>query len=313
MTDHENPFQSSGSADGRLSRRRARRWWTQRPRERVAFVLAGGGVRGALQVGMLAELVDQGIKADRVFGVSVGAVNAAAYCSDPTKDGMKKLEDVWVNLHTDDVFPHGRVHGPWLFLQHRESVYPNRGLRKILEGGLTVGRIEDTEIPLEVLATRMADGTERWFTEGRIVEPILASAAIPGVFPPVTVDGDALIDGGVVNNVPLSRAIAEGFTRIYVLLCGPAEYRARRSTRPIESVISAFFTSIYSRFPRDLEEASQSADVIVFKGPDRSGADFRDFTASEEMIEEGRAEVRALLERVPSHPGRSSVREGRQL
>ncbi len=270
----------------------------------TAFVLAGGGTRGAVQVGMLAELVDRGIRADRVYGASVGAVNAGMYGADPTVDGMKRLADVWVNLRPDDIFPKTRVHGPWMFFQQRQSVYANSGLRKVLESGLSVDRMEDAVIPLEVVATSLVDGRERWISRGPIADAALASAAIPGIFPPVEIDGELLIDGGVVNNVPISRALAAGATKIYVLLCGPIRHTPRIGKRPIESVISALFTSVHARFSRELEEVPKDVELFVFSGRERPIENFRDFGSSPAMIEAGRQEVRSLLGGlpVPSQP-----------
>ncbi len=282
--------------------RRVRTGWMRsplgrsRPVQKTAFVLAGGGTRGAVQVGMLAELVEREIRADCVYGASVGAVNAAAYAADPTVDGMKRLEHVWITLRPDDVFPKSRVHGPWMFFQQRESVYSNSGLRKVLESGLDIDRIEEAVVALEVVATSLLDGSERWLSSGPIVEAVLASAAIPGIFPTVTIEGERMIDGGVVNNVPISRALAQGATRIYVLLCGPAQHTPQLGKRPIESVVSAFFTSVHSRFARELDLAPPGVELIVFNGTGRLVEDFRDFGSSPAMVEAGRDEVRRVLD-----------------
>ncbi len=252
---------------------------------------------------MLAELVQRGIRADRVYGASVGAVNAAAYAADPTVEGIKRLEDVWVNLRPDDVFPRARVHGPWLFFQQRLSVYSNSGLRRILESGLEIDRIEDTAIPLEVVATSLRDGSERWFDSGPIVDAVLASAAIPGIFPPVTIDGEAFIDGGVVDNVPVSRAAAWGATRIFVLLCGPPRHTPLPTKRPIEAVISALFTSVHARFAREIEELQRrpGLQVVVLRGTERVPEDFRDFGYSPQLIDAGRREVERALDALAGH------------
>jgi NTE family protein len=251
---------------------------------------------------MLAELVQRDIRADRVYGASVGAVNAAAYAADPTSDGIKRLEDVWVNLRPDDVFPKARVHGPWMFFQHRESVYSNSGLRKLLESSLAIDRIEDAALDLEVVTTSLVDGAERWLSSGPVVEAVLASAAIPGIFPPVSVDGEAMIDGGVVDNVPISRAIAQGATRIFVLLCGPAHHAPEIGKRPIEAVISAFFTSVHSRFAREIQAVPPGIELFVFSGTGRLADDFRDFGSSPALVEAGRHEVRRVLDGEVSHP-----------
>ena len=214
--------------------------------QRTAFVLAGGGSRGAVQVGMLQELVARGIRADRVFGASVGAINGAAYAGDPTPEGIAHMADVWRGVRGGDIFPRGALDGPWAFFQKRASVHANTGLRRIIEAGVHFENLEDAPIPVEVVTTSLTDGRERWITRGPAVEAILASSAIPTMFPPVTIDGDALVDGGVVNNVPISRALTAGCDRIYVLLCGPLHYHPKAPARPVEALLTAFFVAIPS-------------------------------------------------------------------
>ena len=191
-------------------------------RQLTALVLAGGGTRGAVQIGMLQVLAEHGFVPDRIYGSSVGAVNGVAFAGDPTRAGVERMTEIWIGLTRDAVYPQGRLHGPWLYLQQRDSVYPNTGLRKIVDDGIDFERLEDAAIPVEVVATSLTDGRERWFTYGSAVEAVLASSAVPAIFPPVEIDGERYIDGGVVNNVPIQRAIDAGATRIVVLLCAPA-------------------------------------------------------------------------------------------
>ena len=277
---------------GAFARRRTR---SQRP-EQTAFVLAGGGTRGAVQVGMLVELVERGIRPNRVFGASVGAVNGAAYCGDPSPEGMNRLEQTWLNLHADEVFPVGLVHGPWMYFQQRPSIHPNTGLRRVIERGVLFDRIEHAVVPLEIVATSLRDGREHWFSDGPVVDAVLASAAIPGIFPPVAAGDDILIDGGVVNNVPISRALASGATTIYVLLCEPPHYHPPVSKRPLEGVLTAFFVGIHSRFVREVGLLPPGVRVIVFSGEERANGDYRDFGAAPEMIKAGREEVSRVLD-----------------
>ncbi|HLN17871.1 MAG TPA: patatin-like phospholipase family protein [Acidimicrobiales bacterium] len=295
----------TGSANGTPSDGASRRTgrfapWRRRHHPVVepvtAFVLAGGGSRGAVQVGMLTELVERGIRADRVYGASVGAVNGAAYCSDPTPAGMSGLQEVWLGLDGEDVFPRSRVHGPWKFFQTRPAVHPNDGLRRVIETGLAFERLEDAAVPIEIVATSLVDGHERWFTEGPTVEAVLASAAIPALLPPVAIDGDLLIDGGVVNNVPITRAIEQGATRVYVLLCGPLHFRPTVPRRPVEAVLTALFLSVHARLERDLAAVPPGVEVVVFSGDEAMPSDYRDFSGTAAFIEAGRAEVAATLE-----------------
>lgn len=278
-----------------------RRWRERRDRSEpegmTAFVLAGGGSRGAVQVGMLSELVDRGVRADRVYGASVGAVNGAAYCGEPTPEGMRKLQDTWEGLSGDDIFPRGRIHGPWKYFQQRPSVHPNSGLQRIIETGLRFDRLEEAPVPLEVVTTSLTDGRERWIANGPALPAILASAAIPALLPPVSIDGDELIDGGVVNNVPISRPISAGAVRIYVLLCGPLHYSPVMPRRPVEAVLTAFFVAIHARFARELSFLPPGVEVVVFSGGGDPAAEYRDFSATSELIEAGRKEVGAVLDR----------------
>jgi NTE family protein len=263
----------------------------------TAFVLAGGGSRGAVQVGMLAELVARGIRADRVFGASVGAINGGAYVSDPTPEGIERMAGIWRNVTGADIFPRSALDGPWAFLQKRAAVHSNSGVRAIIEAGIDFENLQDAAIPFEVVTTSLTDGRERWIAHGNAVEAILASSAIPSIFPPVIIDGDVLVDGGVVNNVPISRAIAAGCTRIYVLLCGPLHYHPRPPKRPAEAALTAFFVAVHARFVRELAALPPGVEVVVFSGGGEPSAQYRDFSATAELIDEGRDEVADVLDR----------------
>jgi NTE family protein len=267
------------------------------PAPRTAFVLAGGGSRGAIQVGMLDELTERGIRADRVFGASVGAINGAAYAGNPTKEGIDRMAGIWRDVKGTDVFPKSALDGPWAFFQKRASVHSNSGLRTIIEAGIDFENLEDTTIPFEVVTTSLTDGRERWLGHGNAVEAILASSAIPSILPPVVIDGDVLIDGGVVNNVPISRAMLAGCTRIYVLLCGPLHYHPPVPRRPVEAALTAFFVAMHARFMRELAMLPPGVEVVVFNGGGDPSAQYRDFSATAVLIEEGRAEVAEVLDR----------------
>jgi NTE family protein len=267
------------------------------PGEITALVLSGGNTRGAVQVGMLQVLTEHGFRPDRIYGASVGAVNGVAFAGDPTRRGVERMTDVWRGLTREDVYPQGRLHGPWTYFQQRESVYPNTGLRKVIEDGIDFERLEHAVVPVEIVATSLVDGQPRWFTYGPAVDAVLASAAVPAIFPPVEIDGERYIDGGVVDNVPLRRAVESGATRIVVLLCGPPDYEPPSAKRPVEALLNAFFVSIHSRFARDMANLPPGVEVIVCYGSSNGTQDFEDFSATEALIAEGRAEASEVLRR----------------
>jgi NTE family protein len=260
-------------------------------------VLAGGGSRGAVQVGMLEELITRGIRADRVYGASVGAINGAAYAGNPTLEGIERMAAIWRDLKGTDIFPRSTFDGPWAFFQKRAAVHANTGLRTIIEAGVEFENLQDASIPFEVVTTSLTDGRERWIAHGPALDAILASSAIPSIVPPVTIDGDVLVDGGVVNNVPISRALAGGCNRIYVLLCGPLHYHPPQPKRPAEAALTAFFVAIHARFVRELSLLPPGVEVVVFSGGGEPSGQYRDFSGTATMIDEGRAEVADVLDR----------------
>jgi NTE family protein len=283
-------------------------------RPRTALVLAGGGTRGALQIGMLQVLTEHGFVPDRIYGSSVGAVNGAAFAGDPSREGVQRMTEIWRGLTRDTVYPQGRLHGPWLYLQQRDSVFVNSGLKKVIEDGIGFDRLEDAAIPVEVVATSLVDGRERWFTYGPAIEAVLASSAVPAIFPPVEIDGERFIDGGVVNNVPIGRAVEGGATRIVVLLCGPPAYLPVSPKRPVEAMLNALLISIHARFARDLAQLPPGVEVIVCSGNEGESRDFDDFSMTETLIAQGRDEASEVVRRYGlGRPGavEATVSEGR--
>ena len=265
----------------------------------TALVFAGGGTRGAVQIGMLQVLAEHGFVPDRIYGASVGAVNGAGFASNPTKEGVEGMTRIWTGLSREDVYPQGRLHGPWMYFQQRDAVYSNSGLRKIIEDGVGFERLEDSPIPIEVVATSLVDGQERWFTYGPAVDAILASAALPAIFPPVEIAGERYMDGGVVNNVPIQRAIEGGAKRIVVLLCSPPVFEPATAKRPIESVLNALFIAVNARFPRDMSHLPVDVEVVLCAGghPGEGGPSFGDFSTTAELIAEGRREAAEVVRR----------------
>jgi NTE family protein len=266
------------------------------PPTKTAFVLAGGGSRGAAQVGMLAALVSRGIHPDAVYGSSVGAVNAAGFVADPTSVGVERMATIWRGLTSEDVFPHGRVPAPWRFLQQRESVHPNDGLRRVVTTGAGIERFEEAKVPLQVVATSLTDGRAKWFSSGSLTEAVLASAALPSLLPPVRIDGGFYIDGGVVDNVPISRAMEQGCNRIFVLLCGPLHYMPASPRRPVEALLTAFFIAVHTRFARERESLPPGVEVIVFCVGSEPISRYDDFSATEPLIAAGRSNAEAVLD-----------------
>ena len=166
-------------------------------------------------------------------------------------------------------------------------------------------------VPLTVVVTRLDDGAEVWLTEGPALEAVLASAALPAIFPSVELEGKRYIDGGVVDNTPLSVALAAGARRIYVLLSGGIQARSYDVVRPYEALLVAFGLSIRTRLRRDLAAIPADVDVIVLEQSGVEELSWQDFSRTEELLERGYLDARVVLDRVEEQLAeRAGVRTG---
>jgi NTE family protein len=198
---------------------------------KTAFVFAGGGSLGAIQVGMLHSLVKHGVRADMACGSSVGAINAAYYAGNPTMEGVRNLETIWRGLRRQDVFPIslGALFG---FLWRRDFLVTSEGLRKLIDTHLPYRNLEDAQLPLFVVATDIISAETVVLSKGSACDAILASAAIPAAFPPVHMQALWLADGAISSNTPVRVAVANGPS--VLSSCQPAtpvHARPRRSVR----------------------------------------------------------------------------------
>jgi NTE family protein len=212
-----------------------------RRRDKIAFVFSGGGPLGALQVGAVKAMLEAGLKPDIVVGTSVGALNGTFIAFEPSIEGARRLEDVWRGLQEGDLFPGGRFRGSWAkMLVRGDRVFENAGIRRLIDTRLGNAHFEDAQIPLGVVTTDLETGTERVFTTGEIMRPLLASAAMPGIFPPVEIEGRRYTDGGVSDNVPIQPAIQMGARTIYVMNATATSHQRRPLQRPMDYLLHAF-------------------------------------------------------------------------
>ncbi|MGH2793348.1 MAG: patatin-like phospholipase family protein [Actinomycetota bacterium] len=279
LTDYVRTVRARGRASNRAKARR---------KPSVAFVLSGGGVLGAAQVGQLQALIEAGIIPDAVVATSVGALNGAAVAADPTPEGCARLAEVWRGLKTEDIFPGSRFARAWNIVSRGDHIHPNTGLRRLVEQ-LPAGSFEDTAIPVWISATNLRTGDEHWFSHGSLMRAILASTALPGIFPPVAIDGELYIDGGVVNNVPISRAISLGAKRVYVLTCGTATGGQRPIRRPLDVLVQAFAHARRARVPQDIEHFGTTAEIIMMPTFDPGYIAYNDPSQSTRLIERAHA------------------------
>jgi len=217
----------------------------------TAFVLTAGGSLGALQVGMLQALAENGIRPDLLVGTSVGAINAAWTAGRPDRAGALKLGELWLGLRRQDVFPWNLWDSSRGILGRRNHVISNARLRTVLERHIPYERLEEARVPLYIITTELRTGRAVVLSSGPAVPALLASTAIPGVFPPVMIGSRNLVDGGIASYAPIATTIELGATRIFVLPVG-YPWLKQEPTGALGTVLHALTCLLYtSPSPRD--------------------------------------------------------------
>ncbi|WP_430390790.1 patatin-like phospholipase family protein [Dyella sp. 20L07] len=263
---------------------------------RTAFVFAGGGSLGAVEVGMLQALMEWGEKPAFLVGASAGAINAAYFAADPSIDGAARLEKLWCALRRRDVFPLN-----WCsmlgVLRRRDYLVDPTGLRALLERHLAYRRLEDAAMPVHIVASDMLRGDEVLISAGPVVEAVLASAAIPGVFPPVKIAGRLLVDGGVTNNTPISTAVRLGATRIIVLPTGFACALSEVPSGAIARAMHALSLLVSRQLVHDAERyANSSIELRIVPSLCPLHTSPYDYSAADGLIASSKACTRQWLD-----------------
>lgn len=261
----------------------------------TAFVLSGGASLGSIQVGMLQALTAAGIEPDIVVGSSVGALNAAWIAGDPSADSVDRLAELWRSISRNDIFPFQPMRGFLGFVGRQQSLISDRGLRRLLEQHLAFDRLEDARLSMHAVVVDVLTGRDVRLSEGSTIEAVVASAAIPGIFPPVVIDGRPYIDGGVVNNTPISHAHELGADTIWVL---PAGYACSLPAPPKGSLgmaLHGLSVLVQHRLAADVAHYEPLVDLRVVPPLCPVAVSPADFRQSATLIERARKATTAWL------------------
>jgi NTE family protein len=210
---------------------------------------------------MLRALFEAGIGPDVVLGTSVGAINAAVVAAVPGAAAVRQLEDVWIGLGRDGVFGaslRDRLATAW---RSRTHLYSSAPLRELLEAAVPASRIEDLWLPFQCVAASIERAVDHWFTEGPLADAVLASCAVPGLLPPVEIGGEHFLDGGLVDSIPVGRAVTLGAQVIYVLQVGRIGRPLQVPRSPVEVAAVAFEIARRHRYVRTMADLPD--DVVV--------------------------------------------------
>ncbi len=189
----------------------------------TAFVLSGGGSLGAVQVGMLQALGERGVTPDLLVGSSAGALNAAFVAGHGTgRAALEELGGLWRSLRRRDVFLMRPVQGVLALAGRRTSLFSSEPLRRLVEANLGYDDLLEARIALNLIGTDLGTGREVLMSRGSAVSAVLASAAIPGVLPPVPYQGRLIVDGCITQHTAIRHAVGLGADVVYLLPTGYA-------------------------------------------------------------------------------------------
>jgi NTE family protein len=268
----------------------------------TAFVLGGGGLLGGYEVGMLAALAEAGIRPDLVLGTSIGAINGVFVAADPS-GAAKRLEAVWRSDLVRTAFRGSLFGRIGTLARSGTHLHDNLPLRRALEHHLEVRRFADLAVPFQCVAASVERARASWFHSGQLVPAVLASSAVPGLLPPVLIDGEHYFDGGLVHSIPVGRAVRLGARQIFVLHVGRIEQPLSVPRRPWEVGLVAFEIARRHRFMEEMASLPDGVTVHVLPAgavasgrvPDLSQLRYRDASRVEEYIDRARTASAAYL------------------
>jgi NTE family protein len=256
----------------------------------TAFALGGGGVLGAHEVGMLRALAEAGIRPDLVVGTSIGAINGAFVAADPDQ-AADRLGQLWASAHLQRAFSGTLLGRATRLARSGTHLHEIEPLLRMLDDELPAKDFGDLRLPFNCVAASIEHATAHWFTRGPLAPAVLASCAVPGLLPPVEIDGQHYFDGGLVDSIPVGRAIELGASTVYVLQVGRIERALEPPRRLWEVGLVAFEIARRHRFHEEMAHLPSDVTVHVLpsgatqKPPDLSQLRYRNKTDVDANIE----------------------------
>jgi NTE family protein len=227
----------------------------------TAFVLPGGGAQAATQVGMLRALLEAGVVPDLLIGTSAGALNAVAFATDPTPAGVERLSSLWLRMRRRDVAGIDVRNIVRSALGRADGLFTTAPLERVLSG-MVAPRLDGTVVPVHVVATELDSGRAVVLSDSATVPALLASAAFPGLYAPVSVDGVRLMDGGVAADVPVRQAATLGAEMCFVLPAAVTSAARGPMRGPLATAYRALGHMLDATARRDIETSGCTVSVL---------------------------------------------------
>jgi NTE family protein len=274
------------------------RWNRSLPRP-IAFAFSGGASLGAVQVGMVRALHTAGIQPDLLVGTSVGALNGAVIAAHGLDAGLEALTALWLRIRCTDIFAGGRVAQLRCLLQTGHSLFRPDGLIRLMRETLGVRSFEELTLPLGVVATELRSRCSVLFTQGELQPALLASSALPGLFPCVQINHRLHIDGCFSANVPLRAAVQMGAASIVVLDSGNRQRPSQTPRRLADRLLAGIAARLRNQVLAEAISVAQTVPLVYLPAPTLPLHRLMDFAASGPLIEQTAADAAQFLATAP--------------
>ena len=247
--------------------------------KRLALVLSGGGASGIVQVPFLEELIRRGIRPDLIVGSSVGAVNGAFLAFHP--NNIEGLAELWMALRDNRLWHKNLIRIGRRLLTRGTSLYSNRFLRDLFQQHIAVDRMAAAEIPLFLVTTSLSSGRKHVIARGQLLEAVMASIALPGLFPPVRLGSDWCVDGGLSSGLDLETAILNGASRTLAVDLGvhPSPYQPRGL---VDLLARSMEIAVQERTKSEIDQFGSMVPTVIWR-PGLRAESFGSFHDVEEL------------------------------
>lgn len=266
---------------------------------RLALVLSGGGASGIVQVPFLEELIRRDIKPDLIVGSSVGAVNGAFLAFHP--NDIEGLADLWIALRNTRLWHRNILRITRNLLTKGTSVYSNRFLQDLFRQHVTIDEIAAAEIPLYLVTTSLSNGHKRILSRGQLLSGVMASIALPGLFPPVRVDGDWCVDGGLSSGLDLETAILQGATHTIAVDLGvhPSPYQPRGL---VDLLARSMEIAVQERTKAEIDQFGSIVPTVIWR-PGLRAESFGSFHDVNELYGEAKELAPVMIDQALDRQG----------
>lgn len=265
----------------------------------LGFVMSGGGGFGSVQVGMLRALIERSIRPDLVVGSSVGALHGALLATD-SGSTVDTLDQLWRTTDRRAVFG-GRRNLLLSALRTRTLSDASR-LGSLISTHLPTDSFDDLSIPFAAVATDALTGEPELIDTGSLRSALLASAAVPGLFPSVEIYDRLYVDGGVSANVPIRQAIAFGAASVISLDATPAVVSSRVPRSLTGSLLHSASLMLRNQRSHAVDELAHRYRIAVLPSPTPPDMGSFNFDHTGHLLETSYEQAAAALDRWAEHP-----------